>query len=289
MKRLLEAGAKADVMESRSGQTALMWAAAEGNAEITKMLLEKGAPVSTISKKGYNALLFAAQGGNVDTVKALIAGGAETKTVSPDGATPFLIALSRGHESVAMLMLNYGVDINGRDKNGSTPLHEAVQQGKIALVKELVSRGADLKAQTAVASGRGGFFRVGGLTPFLTAAQTGNVEMMKTLIGLGASAKEKNPEGINALVLASFARKLAPIQFLVEAGVDVNETRKGDGGVLHAAIRFGLNDVIEYLVAKGVDLNVKDRFGRSPLEEAEFEAPKPTIELMRKLTAAQKK
>jgi hypothetical protein len=30
---------------------------------------------------------------------------------------------------------------------------------------------------------------------------------------------------------------------------------------------------------------VKDRFGRTPVEEAEFEAPKPTIELLRKLTA----
>ena len=66
----------------------------------------------------------------------------------------------------------------------------------------------------------------------------------------------------------------------------MNAARKGDGGALHAAIRFGQNDVIEYLVAHGADLTVKDRFGRTPLEEAEFEAPKPTIELVRKLAAA---
>ena len=186
-------------------------------------------------------------------------------------------------------MLNYGVDVNARDKNGGTPLHEAVAQGKVQLVKELVSRGADLTARTANSSGRASFFRVGGLTPFLSAAQTGNIEMMKTLISLGSSVKEKNPDGVNAIQLAIFARKLEPLKFLVEAGVDVNQTRKGDGGALHAAIRFGLNDIIEYLVAKGADLTVKDRFGRSPLEEAEFEAPKPTIELLRKLTATQTK
>ena len=59
----------------------------------------------------------------------------------------------------------------------------------------------------------------------------------------------------------------------------------GRAGVLHNAIRFGANDVVEYLVAQGADLNAKDRFGRTPLEEAEFEAPVKTIELMRKLTA----
>jgi len=30
---------------------------------------------------------------------------------------------------------------------------------------------------------------------------------------------------------------------------------------------------------------VRDGFGRTPLEEAEFEAPKPTIALVRKLAA----
>jgi ankyrin repeat protein len=65
----------------------------------------------------------------------------------------------------------------------------------------------------------------------------------------------------------------------------VNESRKGAGNALHTATRFGANDIIKYLVEKGADLTVKDRFGRTPLEEAEFEAPKPTIELLRKLTA----
>jgi len=38
-------------------------------------------------------------------------------------------------------------------------------------------------------------------------------------------------------------------------------------------------------VVHGADFNAKDSFGRSPLEEAEFEAPGPTIELMRNLTS----
>ena len=50
-------------------------------------------------------------------------------------------------------------------------------------------------------------------------------------------------------------------------------------------MKAGANEIVQYLVDHGADLNTKDNFGRTPLEEAEFEAPKPTIELMRKLTA----
>jgi ankyrin repeat protein len=40
----------------------------------------------------------------------------------------------------------------------------------------------------------------------------------------------------------------------------------------------------QYLVDHGADLKAKDNFGRTPLEEAEFEAPPSMIELMKKLT-----
>jgi hypothetical protein len=39
------------------------------------------------------------------------------------------------------------------------------------------------------------------------------------------------------------------------------------------------------LADHGADFAAKDNFGRTPLEEAEFEAPASTIELTRKLAA----
>jgi ankyrin repeat protein len=49
-------------------------------------------------------------------------------------------------------------------------------------------------------------------------------------------------------------------------------------------VRQGANDIVQYLADHGADFNAKDQFGRNALEEAEFEAPASTIELMRKLT-----
>jgi ankyrin repeat protein len=71
---------------------------------------------------------------------------------------------------------------------------------------------------------------------------------------------------------------------LVELGLDVNQAPKGARTALHSAVRSGSVEVAQYLADHGADLKAKDNFGRTPLEEAEFEAPQPMIELMRKLT-----
>jgi ankyrin repeat protein len=191
--------------------------------------------------------------------------------------------------------MEHGADVNARDANGGTALHEAVRQGKIEWVKELVAHGADLNARTeAPARGRGpagGGFRFrsrSGMTAFLAAAETGDVAMMQELIKLGADSKGKIPDGTTALVLAAGSKKVDAVKFLVDLGADVNEAPAGIGGPLHIATRFGSNDIVQYLVEHGANLDVKDRFGRNALEEAEFEAPKPTIELLRKLYAERK-
>jgi ankyrin repeat protein len=72
---------------------------------------------------------------------------------------------------------------------------------------------------------------------------------------------------------------------LVEMGADVNEAPAGRPNALHAAVRSGDNQMIQYLADHGADFNSKDAFGRTPVEEADFEAPKSTIELMHKLAA----
>jgi uncharacterized protein len=235
-------------------------------------------------------MLFAAQRGDLATVQALIDAKADPLYKAPNGNTAFQIALSRGHEPVSKLLLAHGSEVNGRDGSGSTPLHEAVRQGKIELVRDLVARGADLHARTVQPPGAPAspFRSSAGLTPFLTAAESGNVAMMKELIKLGADPMAKTPDGAGGLLLATGSRKLEAVKLMIELGSDVNERRTAGFGVnpIHTATRFGALEIIQYLVDHGADLTVRDRNGRTPLEEAEFEAPKATIELLRKLTAA---
>lgn len=123
------------------------------------------------------------------------------------------------------------------------------------------------------------------MTAFLVAAETGDVTMIQELVQLGADPTAKLPDGTGGVLLATGSKKLDAVMLMVELGLDVNAAPRGRPSALHAAVRQGANDIVQYLADHGADFAAKDNFGRTPLEEAEFEAPAPTIELMRKLTA----
>jgi ankyrin repeat protein len=60
LRLLIEHGAAVDAVESRKGQDALIWAAAEGHADAVEVLLKAGAKPNTISKGGFSPLIFTA-------------------------------------------------------------------------------------------------------------------------------------------------------------------------------------------------------------------------------------
>ena len=59
VRQLVLHGADVNVAEPRRGQTAIMWAAAEGHADVVGALIEIGADAKAVSKTGFNALAFA--------------------------------------------------------------------------------------------------------------------------------------------------------------------------------------------------------------------------------------
>jgi ankyrin repeat protein len=83
-------------------------------------------------------------------------------------------------------------------------------------------------------------------------------------------------DGTCAILLATGSKKLDSVKLMLEPGLDMNDRPQNRPGALHSAIRQGANDIVQYLADHGADLNAKDQFGRTPLEEAEFEAPAST-------------
>ena len=209
VKSLLAHGANANAKEGTRGQTPLMWAAAEGNADVIRVLVAAGSDIQTRSNGGFTALLFAAREGRVSAVKALLQAGASVNEslagrrggrggsaaaapTSDTENTPnaFLLASANAHYELASLLLDAGADPNAAPQ-GWTALHQITwvrkagvgdngpapqgsgNMSSLEFVRKLVAKGANLNARATRKPSMGTTnLNAVGATPFLLAART---------------------------------------------------------------------------------------------------------------------
>ena len=143
-KLLVEARADVNAKESFGGQSALMWAAAQSQAEMVKFLAASGADLNArgvvrqwerkvikeprpkdMNKGGFTPLLYAAREGCVDCARHLIAAGADPDLEDPERITPLNMALLNLHFEFAAFMIKAGADVDKWDLFGRSPLYMA--------------------------------------------------------------------------------------------------------------------------------------------------------------------
>jgi len=140
--------------ENWYGQTALMWAAAEGHVEAMQLLIDAGADVDQASSRiaapevekdrqqgGFvyakipegrlTALHFAAREGQLEAAQLLIDAGANLDLGDSYGTTPLVLATLNGHLGVAAALLEAGADPNVQDRYGRTALFVATDLNTI--------------------------------------------------------------------------------------------------------------------------------------------------------------
>ncbi|ESR34327.1 hypothetical protein CICLE_v10005583mg [Citrus x clementina] len=67
---------------------------------------------------------------------------------------------------------------------------------------------------------------------------------------------------------AAYHGDLYQLKGLIRAGADLNKTNYDGRSPLHLATSRGYEDITLFLIQKGVDTNIKDKFGNTPLLEA---------------------
>jgi ankyrin repeat protein len=306
VKSLLAGGADSNAKESRRGQTALMWAVSQQHAGVVQALIEGGADVHARSEGGFTPLLFAARVGDENSARALLQAGADINEATPENGSALVLASSSGHESLAIFLIEKGADPNAADANGVTPLHFAALKGlptigglrynttiaylfrpnMLELTKALLARGANPNARVANIHKE---FRATELawidavdaTPFMLATASNDVALMRLLADNGSDPLLATRNNTTPLMVAAGMGRTAErppdeermaletVKLLVELGADVNATDDSGQTALHSASYIGADAIAQFLVEHGAKVDVKDRYGMTPVTVAD--------------------
>jgi ankyrin repeat protein len=113
-------GRKASVTRrSPHGDTALMFASLKGHVAVARILVENGAEVS---HSGWAPLHYAAFEGQPEIIKYLIFKGADRNALAPNGYTALMLAARNGQLEAARALLYEDVDLSVRGPKGETAL-----------------------------------------------------------------------------------------------------------------------------------------------------------------------
>jgi cytochrome c len=123
------------------GVTALYIACEAGNAELAKLLIDRGADVNLPVSWQRTPLFAANKGGHAEIVKLLLDNGADPNQLAKS-QTPLHVAAENGCLQCVIHLVDAGAEVNALTSNGSPPIHLAKLRGHDDIVAYLQSHGA---------------------------------------------------------------------------------------------------------------------------------------------------
>ena len=304
-RRLREIDARPDVnvRDEVHGQTALMWAAARGNAPAIHVLAEVGAdihartervggggfggyrsPFASSPPTGFTPLLFAVRGGHLDAVIVLLEAGADVNGTLSDGQSALVVATANANWQLANYLMDQGADPNAAEA-GWNALHQTVRTRRmnvgfgtpgpitagtvdsIDVLDKLIAKGVDVNARmtkNGIRDGQRNRLNRLGATAFFLAAKITDVEAMKVLVAAGADANIPSAEHTTPLMVA--------------AGLDIWNPGE-DGGSLPGQEEEVL-EAVRMCVELGNDVNAVNNLQETALHGAAFRGANIVVEYL---------
>ena len=191
-----------------------------------------------------------------------------------DGGTPLHAAAFLGHADIAALLIRKGADINARNDKGETPLDVSRVDWEIT---QLIASWLELELdRDNVEQGRTAIvemLRPHGTTDtdlsgddMCSAVRRGDIESVKSLLAKGAPPNIGDSEfGVSPLSWAALLGHDEIAEFLIRKGADVNAKNRDGGTALHGAAFLGHADTAKLLIREGADVNATNDKGETSL------------------------
>jgi len=196
------------------GQLALSTAAARGNEEMVRFLLDAGADVNAQAECEWTALIEAISKRNNAITGILMDAGADVNARGNGGfhKTPLGIAIENRQMDVIELLLRAGANVEARDEHGRTMLIQKARED-LEAIRILLEIGADIDARDD--NGRTALISV-----FTTHGYGDYTENVRFLVNAGVDLDTRDKDGETALMYAIRRRKFEVARILLAAGAD---------------------------------------------------------------------
>jgi ankyrin repeat protein len=282
-------------VQDENGDTILHLIVDQGIEDMIKPLMRIIPGNSIANNDKLTPLHQAVIKGNQTMTRLLLAAGSNISTQGPDGETVLHYVCQHKHPSVLdndgtyeqkslailRMLIDSGADLNARTNNPRrlTPLFRAVWTGKESALRILLDAGADPQLPCWY-----------GQTTLTRATSKNHTGIMRLLLDAGMDASGRGQRGTTPLIMAAVYDAGEAFDLLFKAGADPSMVCDCGSSALHWTARRVNERLVRLLLEAGVDVSVRDMFGRTPLDLAVIggkETKKDIKEVVRMLKEAE--
>ena len=233
---------------------------ASGSAETDERLPETAAPAlrAQIQSESEKAAVDAAIAYAAQEAGRQVSAQNFDKPAGPEDTFSLLMgAIYDGNVELVEYLLDKVEDLSRTDSRGFTPLMAAASENQVAIARLLLQRAVDVNQVTR-----------NGWTALTEAADEGSLEVARLLLDAGADVTVGDfGNGRGPVEMAASEGHLDVLRLLLENG---GELERGGGQLtaLHLAAEEGKTEIVRYLLDEGMNVNVTDGRGRTPLAYA---------------------
>jgi ankyrin repeat protein len=218
-----------------------------------------------VSNDGSTALInLAYQGSDMEVFRYFIEKGVNPEQVNDEGNNSLIIASIRNSPKVVEFFLEATENVNHTNEKGESALSKAIKSNDYEIAERLIAKGASTKVLDKEGHDLG--------YQILDGYQ-GNIQDFKKRFALltenGYDPKSKQADGSTLLHLAVKSHDVKLLEYLVANGVDINIKDHEGQSALHVAAMLAKNsEMLEYLIDAGADKTVLTDFDESAYDLA---------------------